>query len=175
MGMSPYVASLRKMVGNTRIMLPSVTAIIYGPSGRILMIRQRDGDVWSTPGGAIDPDETPVDAVVRETWEETGLTVEPVALIGMFGGPNFVITYENGDKTQYVMAVYECSIRSGEIIQSSDEVTACRYISQDSFETLRVSAWTRDVLPLCYARVRSPVVGPVNWIPPVTQSQPEAL
>jgi 8-oxo-dGTP pyrophosphatase MutT (NUDIX family) len=170
--MSPYVASLRQKIGNMRIMLPSVSAIIYGPSGRILMIRQRDGDAWSTPGGAIDPDETPLDAVVREVWEETGLTVEPVGLIGMFGGPNFVIRYENGDETQYVMAVYECAIRSGEIIQSSDEVTACRYISQDSFETLRVSPWTREVLPLCYARVRSPIVGPVSWTPPATASQP---
>ena len=131
------------------------------------MVRQRDGDVWSTPGGAIEPDESPVDAVVREAWEETGLLVEPIGLIGMFGGPNFVVTYENGDETQYVMAVYECSIRSGDIVQSSDVVTACRYISEASFDTLRVSPWTRDVLPLCYSRVRAPVVGPINWAPPI--------
>ncbi len=29
------------------------------------------------PGGKLEPNETPVACVVRECWEETGLTVEP--------------------------------------------------------------------------------------------------
>ena len=36
--------------------------------------------------GAIDPGETPAQAVVREVREETGLIVEPVAIAGVFGG-----------------------------------------------------------------------------------------
>lgn len=58
MAISPYVASLRARVGASRLLLPSVTAIIYGERGEILLVRQRDGGVWSTPGGAIEPDET---------------------------------------------------------------------------------------------------------------------
>ena len=88
MAISSYVAHLRERVGTSRLLLPSVTAIVYGTHGEILLVRQRDGDVWSTPGGAVEPDENPVDAVVRETWEETGLSVQPVALIGVFGGPD---------------------------------------------------------------------------------------
>ena len=56
MPMSPYVAGLRARIGKSRLLLPSVTAIIYGERGEILLVRQRDGDVWSTPGGAIEPD-----------------------------------------------------------------------------------------------------------------------
>jgi 8-oxo-dGTP pyrophosphatase MutT (NUDIX family) len=69
-----------------------VTAIVFGARGEILLVRQRDGGVWSTPGGSVEPDEDPVDAVVRETWEETGLLVQPVALIGVFGGAKFCST-----------------------------------------------------------------------------------
>ena len=133
MAISPYIAALREKVGGARLLLPSVTAIIYGDKGEILLVRQRDGEVWSTPGGAIEPDEDPVDAVVRETWEETGLLVRPMRLIGVFGGPDFVVPYTNGDETQYVMAVYECTRVSGELTGSSDEVTEARFVSEREF------------------------------------------
>lgn len=159
------MADLRKLVGTTRLLLPSVTAIVYGPLNEILLVRQRDGNVWSTPGGSVEPDESPIDAVVRETWEETGLLVQPTALIGVFGGPSFVVRYGNGDETQYVMSVFECSVKSGKIRNATDEVTACRFVSEAEFRTLVVSPWTREVLPLCYSRPRDPILGPVTWSP----------
>jgi 8-oxo-dGTP pyrophosphatase MutT (NUDIX family) len=164
---SPYVAELRKRVGTSRLLLPSVTAIVYGPHSEILLVRQRDGNVWSTPGGSVELDESPIDAVVRETWEETGLLVQPKALIGVFGGPGFVVRYGNGDETQYVMSVFECSIESGVLAGVTDEVTACRFIPEDEFRTLVVTPWTREVLPICYSRPREPVIGHVTWAPPI--------
>jgi 8-oxo-dGTP pyrophosphatase MutT (NUDIX family) len=165
MAISPYVAELRERIGTSRLLLPSVTAIVYGPLGEILLVRQRDGNIWSTPGGSVEPDERPVDAVVRETWEETGLLVQPTALIGVFGGPDFVVQYRNGDETQYVMSVFECSVISGEVAEMTDEVTACRFISEGEFQTLAVSPWAREVLPICYSRPRQPIIGAVTWVP----------
>lgn len=135
-------------------------------------MRQRDGNVWSTPGGSVEIDESPIDAVVREAWEETGLLVKPEALIGVFGGPSFVVRYGNGDETQYVMSVFECSAKSGELANSSDEVTECRFISRTEFETLNVSAWTKEVLPLCYARPRQTIIGAVTWTPDKSSPSP---
>ena len=149
-----------------------MTAIVYGPLDEILLVRQRDGNVWSTPGGSVEIDESPIDAVVRETWEETGLLVKPDALIGVFGGPNFVIRYAGGDETQYVMSVFECSVKFGEITNESDEVTACRFVSEPEFRTLAVSPWTKDVLPLCYSRPRQSIIGDVTWTPPNSSSLP---
>ena len=167
MSISPYVANLRARIGTSRLLLPSVTAIIYGEQGEILLVRQRDGDIWSTPGGAIEPNETPVDAVVRETWEETGLLVKPVALIGVFGGPNFVVQYANGDETQYVMTVFECSRLSGQLRDSTDETTAVRFVSEGEFSRLAVAHWTREVLPICYSLPQIPFIAPVRWAPSV--------
>jgi 8-oxo-dGTP pyrophosphatase MutT (NUDIX family) len=130
-------------------------------------VHQRDGDVWSTPGGSIEPDETPADAVVRETWEETGLLVKPVALIGVFGGPTFVVQYANGDETQYVMSVFECTVVSGQLAGSNDEVTATRFVGEAEFRALAAPAWTREVLPICYARPPKPFMGAVRWAPAV--------
>ena len=54
--------------------------ILLGPGERVLLFRHllpepwaREG--WLTPGGAIDPGETPAEAAVRELREETGHTV----------------------------------------------------------------------------------------------------
>jgi 8-oxo-dGTP pyrophosphatase MutT (NUDIX family) len=142
---SPYVARLREQLGTSRLLLPSVTAIIYGANNEILLVHQRDGNVWSTPGGSIEPDESPVDAVVRETWEETGLVVQPIGLLGVF----------------------ECSVVGGQRRNSTDETVECRFVSEIEFNNLEVSEWSREVLPLCYARPAEPIIGNVSWVPPL--------
>jgi 8-oxo-dGTP pyrophosphatase MutT (NUDIX family) len=113
LAISPYVRGLRERVGATRLLLPSVSAAVRDDAGRLLLVRQRDFGVWSTPGGAIEPDETPADAVVREAWEETGLLVTLRRVIGVWGGPGFVVRYPNGDETQYVMIVFDCAVIGG--------------------------------------------------------------
>jgi 8-oxo-dGTP diphosphatase len=76
MPISPYVRQLRESVGRARLLLPSVSVHVFG-GDRLLLVRRRDGGIRSTPGGAIEPDERPADAAVREAWEETGLLVRP--------------------------------------------------------------------------------------------------
>lgn len=45
--------------------------------GRILLLLRQDflpeGNKWGAPGGKIEPGETPVYAMRRELWEETGI------------------------------------------------------------------------------------------------------
>ena len=79
MSMSPHIRRLRAAVGSELLVLPSVSGIIFDDKGRILLVRQVESGVWTTPGGSVDPYETPSDAVVREVWEETGLYTAPVA------------------------------------------------------------------------------------------------
>ena len=79
MAMSQHVRRLRAALGSELLVLPSVTGIVYDERDRILLVRQSAGGVWSAPGGSVDPNETPADAVVREVWEETGLYIDPSA------------------------------------------------------------------------------------------------
>lgn len=54
--------------------------------GHMLLARWVAGDGtkrWTLPGGGMDHGEDPYDTVIREAEEETGYTVEPLALLGV--------------------------------------------------------------------------------------------
>jgi 8-oxo-dGTP pyrophosphatase MutT (NUDIX family) len=54
----------------------TASAIVVGLRGTVLHRHKRLG-LWLQPGGHIDGDETPWDAALRETQEETGLALVP--------------------------------------------------------------------------------------------------
>ena len=167
MAMSPYIRQLRAVWGSSRLLMPSVAGIVYDAEGRLLLVQQRDDGAWSTPGGSIEPDETPADAVVREVFEETGLFVAPTRLIAVYGGRDFVVHYPNGDETQYVSAMFECVIESGSppLGGDGDEVLAARFWGLDEARGLKLSPWLARVLARLYVRSDTPWFDPPRWRP----------
>jgi 8-oxo-dGTP pyrophosphatase MutT (NUDIX family) len=163
--MSPYVRELRARMGSALLLLPSVTALVFDDAGRLLLVRQRDGGVWSTPGGAMEPDETPADAMVREAWEETGLLVEPVRIAGVYGGSECVVRYPNGDETQYVMTVFACAVRGGALRADGDETLEARYVGAEEARALPLTPWLRHVISAFFER-REAHFFPARWRPP---------
>ncbi len=156
MAMSPYLAGLRAVVGHDLLILPAVTGIVFDDDRRILLVHERSLEIWSTPGGAIDPGEHPADAVVRELWEETGLFTEPVRLLGVHSGDENVVTYPNGDRSAYVALVFECVVRGGRLRGESEETRGARFMSAGDLHRYPSSRWARYLLPrLLEGRSRS--------------------
>lgn len=122
MPISQYLKNLREKIGTGILQIPSVAAIIRDESGSILLVRNADGNVWGLPAGAIDLGEGPEEAVVREVFEETGLTVLPESIVGVFGGENFRYVYPNGDRVEYFVVVYKCKILDGELSAIDGEI-----------------------------------------------------
>ena len=54
-------------------------AVIIDADGRLLLVRKRGTSAFMQPGGKIEPDELPIDALVRELREELGLVIDPGA------------------------------------------------------------------------------------------------
>ena len=166
MTLSPYIRELRSHVGSARLVLPSVSVHIFDDGGRLLLVQQRDDDIWSTPGGFIEPDERPADAARREAWEETGLVVRVDGVAGVYGGPECVVRYPNGDEAQYVIIAFACTVKSGEPKPDHDETVAMRFCSEADASALALAPWLRAVLPLVYARQGSANFQRPSWQPP---------
>src|SRR5690554_5039994 len=115
MGMSAYYKHLRATVGHDLLMMPSVAAVIHDEHGRVLMMLHHADRKCSLPAGAIEPGESPTEAVVREVAEETGLKVSPTQILRVFGGHNYRVTYPNDDRVEYTVVVFACKILSGEL------------------------------------------------------------
>lgn len=165
--MSKYARRLRSKVGNDFLLMPSVTALVFDESRRVLLVRPSHREnVWVAPGGAVDPDEQPQDALVREVWEETGLLVEPIELRGVFGGPEYRVWYANGDEVGYMMAVFECRVVGGALKADGDEIVEARYFAADEMQNVTLSRWARIIVPQLTARP-GPWLPASTWRPPV--------
>lgn len=63
---------------------PGGDAAIFNAAGEILLIQRKDNRLWAMPGGLLEVGETPAEGTCREVWEETGMAVEPLKLIGVY-------------------------------------------------------------------------------------------
>ncbi len=65
------------------------SGIVVGARGVVLLEHKRLG-IWLQPGGHIDPGETPWDASLRESREETGLDVRFAGPVDDLGIPELI-------------------------------------------------------------------------------------
>jgi 8-oxo-dGTP pyrophosphatase MutT (NUDIX family) len=113
-GIAAHIARLRAVVGHELLLLPSVSVLPVDDAGRVLLVQHAGHeDGWGVLGGAIDVSESPAEAAVREAREELGAGVRLTRLLDVLGGPDYEVSYPNGDRAAYVTAVYEARITEG--------------------------------------------------------------
>lgn len=166
MPMSDYVRSLRGMVGTTQLEVPTASVLVFDGEGRILLVRHVEGDLWTTPGGMIEPEETPANAAVRETWEETGLFVALTRIVGVFGGERCTSTYANGDRIAWVSTVFEARATGGTLRPDHLETLEVRYVGVDEMRDLPRGRHVDLFVDAALKRSEAAVFQPPTWRPP---------
>lgn len=165
MTMSDHMRWLRSRVGNALLEVPAA-GVVVRDGDRVLLARHLEGDVWVLPGGAIEPEETPADAALRELWEETGLVARLEAILGVYGGPDCTVRYGNGDRTSYLMVIFEGRASSGEPRPDGVEITELRFVTADEAWQLPLAPWLPDVLRDVFSESRRTTFRPATWKPP---------
>ena len=104
---------------------PTASAVVRSDDGRLLLARRAgppDEGKWDLPGGFLEEGEHPLDAVVRELREETGLEIEPLELIAVE-----MDVYGDGDYAPATLNLYwTARVVSGDP-EPADDVSELRW------------------------------------------------
>lgn len=112
-----------------------VGAVVVNGDGQVLLIRRGPGarneqGLWATPGGAVEWDETPAEAVVREVWEECGIEIAVFCQLGTFD-------HRLNDREQWISIAYLAQIMMGEpAIQEPEKCSGCGWFTLSELPTL---------------------------------------
>lgn len=113
----------------------SVSGIVTDGIGRVLLIKRRDTLRWEPPGGVLELPEFITEGLMREVREETGLTIEPVALTGVY--KNMV--------RGIVALVFRCKVVSGHLTVNNEVSDFC-WAGPDEVRTMADEAFAVRVL-----------------------------
>lgn len=136
------ITDIRSVIGSDHYVGVGAIGIVRDGAGDTLMIRRADDGSWGFPGGFLDLGENAASAVIREVWEETGVNVVPVRLLGVHAEPEPWV-YPNGDQTQSVVAIFECSVTGEATTATGVEATAAAWATLDHSVVANLTGHTR--------------------------------
>jgi ADP-ribose pyrophosphatase YjhB (NUDIX family) len=124
--------------------------------GKILLVRRArppaDG-LFSLPGGVVEAGETLHEAVMREVREETGLTIEPVALAGF----REVIARDCDNRVErhFVILPFAARWLAGEP-QLNEELSEARWVVPGDLAGLRTTPGLAGIVAAAFERLQEP-------------------
>ncbi|HEV2310749.1 MAG TPA: NUDIX hydrolase N-terminal domain-containing protein [Acidimicrobiia bacterium] len=117
----------------------AVAAVVGNEAGELLLTQRADSGVWLYPVGWADVGYSPAEVAVKEVYEETGIEVEPQALIAVFDGLRLGFA-----RLPLYSLVFHCRMIGGEL-------------KGHPLETRDVGFFARDALPW-------PLAGGARWV-----------
>lgn len=110
---------------------PTVDVVIFHPSRGVVLVERRNPPLgWALPGGFVDYGEPVEAAARREAWEETGLTVGELALLGVYSDPSRDPRFHTMSTVFVARAPEAAAPRGG------DDARAARFFPLDAWPAL---------------------------------------
>ncbi|MGW6879257.1 NUDIX hydrolase [Streptomyces goshikiensis] len=116
-------------------LVPAASAVVVDEGGRVLLQRRTDNGMWALPGGKMDLGESIGECAIRETFEETGVTVEITGIVGTYTNPGHVFAYSDGEVRQE-FSICLLARPTGGTLRASDESFEVAWFAQDAIDDL---------------------------------------
>lgn len=130
MAIPDFILALRAAVGHGPLWLSGVTAVVLRDDSQVLLVRRADTGAWTPVTGIIDPGEEPAVAGAREVLEESDVVAVPERLAWVHVLPP--MTYDNGDRAQYLDLVFRFRYVSGTPAPADGENTDAAWFPLDA-------------------------------------------
>lgn len=135
-----YVGRLRAKVGGHPLIVVSNRIVIEREDGCILLEKRLDFDIWAHPGGAVEDTESMLDSVIREAFEETGLTIRNPVPFGFASNPAIErVVYAGTDVTYPHAMMFHVRDFEGELRIQPEENCHLAWFAPDEFPNVIAS------------------------------------
>lgn len=133
-------------------------AVVIRDNAVLLVERAREPHkgYWSLPGGVVETGETLIEAVRREVREETGLQVEPLAVVEIF--ERILRDAQGRAEYHYVLIDYVCTVAGGDLAPA-DDVSQARWFPRGDLAGIRLTEGSLAVIEKAF-RQFAPSVSP---------------
>lgn len=138
----------------------SVSTIVFSDDRKQILFQLReDFRLWTLPGGRIEAGETPEQAAIRETLEETGYDIEIDGYVGEYFRPDMP-----GDRTKFVFVGH---IAGGTPVENGPETIRVAWFAPNALPSrLALPQFLREILEDALSPERHPVkrVQRISWL-----------
>ena len=116
--------------------------------GKLLLERRRDSDTWGLIGGGVKKYEEPVEAMVRETWEELGLRIpkDRFHKLAVYGEPGRIAAYQDGSIWRMVIVVFALELPEDVTLQISHESKELRWFTKEELKDIDIVVTHSDIV-----------------------------
>ena len=117
-------------------------------NGKILLEKRRDCDLWGLVGGGVKKQETPLQAIAREVYEELGLRIpkERFRKLGVYGEPGRIAAYRDGSIWRMVVVVFGLNLEEEPKLSISSESKDLRFFSKEDLKDIEIVVTHSDIV-----------------------------
>ena len=116
--------------------------------GKLLLEKRRDCDIWGLVGGGVKKNETELQAITREIYEELGLRVRPDRFqkLAVYGDPGRIAAYQDGSIWRMVVVVYSLELEENPQLQISSESKDLRFFTPEELKEIEIVVTHSDIV-----------------------------
>ena len=117
-------------------------------NGKLLLEKRSDCDIWGLVGGGVKRQETTLQAIAREIWEELGLRVskEKFQKLGVYDGPGRIAAYQDGSVWKMVIVAYRLELNEIPQMQISKESKQLKFFSKEELSDIEIVVTHSDIV-----------------------------
>ena len=116
--------------------------------GKLLLERRRDSNTWGLVGGGVKKQETGLEAIVREVYEELGLRIpkERFRKLAVYGEPGRIAAYRDGSVWRMVIVVYGLTLTRQPQLRISAESRELRFFTKEEIAQIEIPVTHSDIV-----------------------------